>query len=174
MKQLPKFSENYWLKFSNDPVDIKPFDPKSIQIAKDYIHHLQIILKDFPIEHIYHRGSTYLSISGKGDIEIGIIPKASHWFQTIITLANHYQAIGNLDKDYCRFNDRFQKFDIEIILLRGYPAMLDRKLHNFLLEHTKLLTEYGNIKRKYSFSKRQYNINKDMFFRKVIKMIPEE
>lgn len=174
MKQLPKFPENYWLKFSNDPVDIKTFDPKSTQIAKDYIHQLQILLKDLSIEHIYHRGSTYLGVAGKGDIEIGITPKANHWFQSIVTLANHYQAIGNLDQDYCRFNDHFQKSDIEIILLKGYSAEVDRKLHKFLLEHPQLLIEYSNIKGKYSFSKRQYYINKDRFFRKVIKMIPEE
>jgi len=174
MKQLPKFPDKYWLKFSDDPVKIIPFNTNSKKIARKYIEQLKKLTSSLSISAIYHRGSTALGISGKGDIEIGLIPKKNCWFETIILLTNHYKGIGNLDNDYCRFNDIFDGFDIEIILMRGYSAFLDKKIIKYLLANPELLKEYESVKKKYSFSKKEYNRHKDKFFRKVTKIIPEE
>lgn len=166
MKQLPKFPDRYWLKFSADPVELKPFDPKSKQIAQTYIKRLEKLTSSFEIQEIYHRGSTGLGISGKGDVEIGLILKEEYWFEVIVCLANQYEGLGNLDEDYCRFNDELDGFEIEIILMRGYTARLDKKIHEYLLAHPDLLKEYEEVKKEYRFSNREYNKNKDKFLEK--------
>jgi len=105
MKQLPLFPNRYWLKFETKPVIISDYDPRSTNIAKKYIQNISQILTDYPIDAIYHRGSTALQISGKGDIEIGIIPQADYWFDTIVFLSQHFRSLRNLDDDSGGFND---------------------------------------------------------------------
>jgi len=172
MQQLPPFPDRYWLKFSNEPVEIAPFNPRSEKVAEEYIYRLQTILVKFPVNDIYHRGSTALKIAGKGDIEIGVIPDENYWFEVIVDLSQHFHGLGNLDEEYARFNDRVDDFDIEVILMRGHTAKLDKKLHTFLLANTSLLNEYKQIKQDYCNSQREYNRQKDQFFRRVIERIP--
>jgi len=172
MKQLPLFPNRYWLKFETKPVIISDYDPRSTNIAKKYIQNISQILTDYPIDAIYHRGSTALQISGKGDIEIGIIPQADYWFDTIVFLSQHFRGLGNLDDDYCRFNDNIDGYDIEIILMKGYTAHLDQKLHEFLSSRPEFLREYEQVKQANAYSQREYNRQKDTFFRKIIALIP--
>lgn len=173
MHQLPPFPDKYWLRFSETPVTVLPFDPKSLTVAQKYIQKLEPLFGPNQVQKIYHRGSTALQIAGKGDIEIGIIPAVDSWYETIVQLSQHYKGIGNLDDDYCRFNDFFVGAEIEIILMRGYTAQLDGKLHQYLRSHLEWLTQYEEVKRQNAFSKREYNRQKDLFFRQVIEEIPE-
>jgi len=173
MKQLPPFSDRYWLKFSNDPVIIKPFDPLAVQVAQEYIQKLTVILGAFSPIEMYHRGSTALKIAGKGDVEIGVLPNDDYWFEVLVRLSQYYKGLGNLDEEYARFNDQVGGFDIEIILMRRYTAELDKKLHGFLRANSELLDEYERIKRNYCHSQREYNLQKDSFFRRVINEIPD-
>ncbi|MCD8484739.1 GrpB family protein [Candidatus Woesebacteria bacterium] len=126
MQLLPEFPDRYWLKFSEEPVEIVPYDAQAKTFAAEYEQKLQDLLKEYPVQ-IYHRGSTALEIAGKGDIEIGVIPDPEYWFEIIVFLAQQFQGLGNLDEEYARFNDVKDGFDIEIILMRGYTALLDRR-----------------------------------------------
>lgn len=173
MKQLPAFPDDYWQKFSEEPVTILPFDPRSPSVAKKYLLKLNSILNNFPTITLYHRGSTSLGIAGKTEIEVGVLPGEDNWYQVIVYLSQQYKGLGNLDDEYCRFNDHFEGFQIEIILLRGYSAKLDLALHEYMSNNQQVLKEYEQLKHNSCHSKRVYYQNKDQFFRKVIERIPD-
>ncbi|MBN2015772.1 GrpB family protein [Candidatus Dojkabacteria bacterium] len=172
MKGIPKFPKEYFLKYSTKPVDIKPFDPKIKGVAKQYARKLNRLISDFELK-VMHRGATAFGISGKEDIEFGIYPDEDQWFMLLMHLINHFQKIDNLEENYARFNDKFRGYDIEIILMKGHDAKVDKCLIEYLLSHPRLLKQYEDVKEKYAYSGREYAIHKDKFLRKIIKLIPE-
>ena len=172
MKNLPPMPDSYFEKFSTNPVSVKPFNPKSKLIAKEYIVLLRNFLKGYRVE-ILHRGSTAFGISGKGDVEIGIYPSETDWQSVIETLKNYFGELGNIEDDYARFNDRKDGFEIEVILQKGDAAIVDMALTKYLMSHPEILNEYEGVKKKYAYSKREYQIQKDKFLRKVVETIPE-
>jgi hypothetical protein len=173
MKQLPAFPASYWLKFSDQPVKILPYDPRSQEVAAEYLQRLQAKLNRFPNTTIYLRGSTAFQIAGKGEIELGVVLAEDAWFEVIDFLTRHFGSLGNLEDDYARFNDVHDNFEIEIILMRGYTAVLDQKLHQFLANRSDLLAQYLQVKQQFSYSKREYYRQKDLFFRRLIALIPD-
>lgn len=170
---LPKFEKEYFQKFSTKPVTIKPYDPKSKVAAEKYISKLTKLLEGFDVE-IIHRGSTAFKISGKGDVELGVYPTKDSWFQVLKKLINHYKSVGCLEKNYTRFNDELAGFEIEVIMMMGREATIDKKLTKYLLAHPEILKEYEVLKEKHSFSKRKYQIQKDKFLRGVVSQIPDD
>jgi len=171
MKGLPKFPKKYFEKFNTKPVKINSFDPRSKKIATDYLKKLEKLLKGLDFK-ILHRGSTAFGIAGKGDIEIGVYPTNRDWDKVLKRLESHFGEAGNLEENYARFNDQVDGCEVEVILLRGYEAVVDQKMTQFLKNNPKLLDEYETLKKQFSFSKREYQIQKDKFLRKVIRMIP--
>lgn len=173
MRGIPQLPDSYFDKYKDKKVRIIPFDPQVGQIAKEYIELLRKILVDFDLE-IVHRGSTAMGIAGKGEVELGIYPNGNNWDSIVQLLANHYGKVGNIEENYARFNDVYQGTEVEIILMKGYEAQVDKKLTAYLISNKQLLKEYEEMKYKYCDSKRDYMIQKDKFFRKVIEMIPED
>jgi GrpB-like predicted nucleotidyltransferase (UPF0157 family) len=163
----------YYEHFKTRPVPFKPFDERSVAVACSYVERLVRILRDFDVE-ITHRGSTALGIAGKGDIEIGVYPMDEDWAGVVATLQAVYGPPGSLEDNFGRFDDIAEGFEIEIILLRGYEAEVDRKLHAYLREHAELRAKYEHVKRQYCYSKREYQRQKDIFLRRVVEMIPDE
>lgn len=153
-------------------MEIGPFDPKAREVGQAYIDQLQQHLIEFKPK-ITLRGSTAFGIAGKGDIELGVYPKATDWQRIIEQLKGRYGKIGNLEKNYARFNDELKGFEVEIILLKGHDAEVDQKLTAHLLSRPKLLKDYEQVKLNSAYSKREYQKAKDKFLRKVIKNIPE-
>jgi len=170
---LPKFEKEYFQKFSTKPVTIKPYDPKSKVVAEKYIKKLTKLLESFNVE-IIHRGSTAFKISGKGDVELGVYPTEGTWFQVLENLVNYYKGVGCLENNYARFNDELDGFEIEVIMMKGHEATVDKKLTKYLLANPEILKKYEKIKGKYSFSKREYQIQKDKFLRGVVSQIPDD
>jgi len=169
---LPTTPPEYFEKFSNNPVEIKPFNPKSKDIARKYIEIIQKLLLGYEVQ-IVHRGSTAFGISGKGDVEIGVYPNTEKWNLVIDKLKTLLGEPNNIEDDYVRFNTESEGFEIEIILQKGETARVDVALTEYMMNHTKLLKEYENVKSEYSYSKREYQIQKDRFLRKVIDSIPD-
>lgn len=169
---LPKFKKDYFNKFSTKPVTIKPYDHKSQIVGQKYIKKLTKLLEGFVLE-IKIKGSTAFKIPGKGEIELVIYPTDDSWSQVLEKLTNHYKGAGRLEKNYARFNDEFDEFEIEVILLKGYEATVDRKLTKYLKTHPEILKDYVKVKKRYSFSKREYQIQKDKFLRRVVSQIPD-
>mgnify|MGYP001565161754 CR=1 FL=1 len=172
MKNLPPMPGSYFEKFSTKPVFIKPFDPKSRQIAEVCIELLHDLLKGYEVK-ILHRGSTAFGISGKGDIEIGIYSTEENWKAVIGVLKKYFGELGNIEDDYARFNTEEDGYEIEIILQKGEAAKVDVALTNYFAVRPELLKEYEGVKKKYSYSKREYQIQKDKFLRKIVEIIPE-
>lgn len=172
MRGLPKLPDSYFDKFKDKPVKIYPFDSKTKKIAADYIKKLERLLGGFKVEFL-HRGSTAFGIAGKRDIEIGVYPSDKDWGSVLEKLKSHYGKVDNLEMNYARFNDSVDDFEIEVILMRGREAKIDKKLTNYLLNHPKLLKKYEKLKYKYAYSKKEYMIQKNRFLKKVIEMIPE-
>jgi GrpB-like predicted nucleotidyltransferase (UPF0157 family) len=170
---LPKFEKEYFQKFGTKRVAIKPYDPKSKIVAEKYIKKLTKLLEGFDVE-IIHRGSTALKISGKGDVELGVYPTEGSWFQVLERLVNYYKGIGCFEKNYARFNDKLGGFEIEVIMMKGHEATVDKKLTKYLLANPEILKRYEKLKGKYSFSKREYQIQKDKFLRRMMSKIPDD
>ena len=173
MKDLPESPADYFDKFDTDPVSIKPFDPRSKTIAAKYLVKLRDLFIGLDAE-LSPRGSTVFGIAGKGDIEIGVYPSEETWAEVLQRLEGVYGGAGNNEETYVRFNDASGDYEIEIIVLRGYAAKVDKQLATYLKEHPELLKEYEDVKKKYAYSKREYQRAKDRFLRSVVRMIPDE
>jgi hypothetical protein len=89
-------------------------------------------------------------------------------------LSNDTGLPGNTEQDYVRFDHIKDGFEIEIIVMRGWRAIVDRRLTGYLLCHPALLEEYERVKLTNAHSKRQYQKAKDRFFRAVIEKIPDD
>jgi len=163
------FPPEYFLKYKEKPVKIKPFSLKQEKIASVYLKKVGKLLKSYGL-NIVVRGSTAFKISGKGDVEIGVYPKELDWNSVIKELKKEFGNPRNVEEDYVRFNDLHDNTEVEIILQKGEEARQDIKLHKYLLDHTDLLKEYEKIKRKYAYSKREYQIQKNNFLSKIEKL----
>lgn len=164
---MSKLPEDYFNKYSNKPVKIVEFNPKSRIIAGKYIKRLRLLLKNFEIE-ILHRGSTAFGIAGKGEIEVGIYPLEKEWQGVIGALKTHFGKIDNLEENYARLNDLFDGFEVEIILLKGQGARIDKKLNEYLKNSPKVLEKYEKLKNRYSYSKKEYMIQKNKFLEEIV------
>jgi GrpB-like predicted nucleotidyltransferase (UPF0157 family) len=173
MEDIPESPAGYFDKFDTDPVSIKPFDPRSRTIAAECLVKLRDLFTGLDTE-LSHRGSTAFGISGKGDVEIGVYPSEETWAEVLQRLEGVYGEAGNIEKNYVRFNDARGDYEIEIIVLRGYEAKVDKRLAEYLKEHPELLKDYEDVKKKYAYSKREYQRAKDRFLRSVVRMIPDE
>ena len=162
-----KLPKNYFDKYSDKPVKIIPFNPRAKIVADKYINKLRLTLNKFNVE-ILLKGSTAYGIAGKGEIEIGVYPSEKEWEKVIATLKIHFGRIDNLEENYARFNDKFDDFEIEVILLKGYDAAVDKKLTEYLINSPEVLKEYEKLKRRYSYSKREYMIQKNSFLEKIV------
>lgn len=161
-------SDDYFDKFSDKPVKIVRFNPKSRIVAGKYIKKIRSLLKNFEIE-ILHRGSTAFGIVGKGEIEVGVYLLEKDWEEVVETLKTHFGKVDNLEDNYARFNDFFDGFEIEIILLKGSDAVVDKKLNEYLKNSPEILKVYENLKNKYSYSKKEYMIQKNKFLEEIVK-----
>ena len=55
------------------------------------------------------------------------------WGKVINALKTHLGTVDNLEENYARFNDTYEGFEIEVILLRGHDAVVDKKLTECLI-----------------------------------------
>jgi len=171
MRGLTPRPKSYFTKYKNIPVEIKPFDPKSLEIYEKYKVRLFPILFKFNLTP-FLRGSTLFQISGKGDIECGLSPSDDIWEKLKEVLNKFYKICIADDEEIMIFYEMFEGYDFEIIVMRGHTLKVDTKLHKYLLARKDLLDKYEEMKKKHAFSKRVYQYQKELFFRKVIKSMP--
>lgn len=169
---LPADDDYYERRYKTTPLAFKPFNPAATEIAARVIAGLHTLLAGLPGE-IAHRGSTAWGIGGKGDIEIGVFPDGEAWSPSLDRLSAHYGAPGSISENYARFNDTVDGYEVEVILLRGYEAEVDRRVDAFLRARPDLLQEYEDIKRAFSSSRREYQRHKDRFFARIVALVPD-
>src|SRR5258708_24834913 len=113
-----RWTDAFLEKFSNDPVVLKPFDPESKVAAKVYGNKLSALLSQFSVQAELF-GSIDLEIDGKGEWEFGIYLDDNQWYPVLIMLINHFGSIYTLSDDFALFSDVSDRYDIEIIPMRG-------------------------------------------------------
>jgi hypothetical protein len=166
----PLPDDNYE-RYRTTPVAVKPFDPRSRDVARRMIASLHDAL---PSAALAHRGSTAWGIAGKGDIEIGVYPADGAWDDAISLLSKRYGSPGSLEDEYARFNHACEAYEIEIIVLRGRVAARDVTLHTIMAGNPRLLAEYEQVKLQHAYSRREYQRHKDMFFAAVLASLPAD
>jgi len=172
MRGLPQFSDEYWTKYKDKKVHLKPFDPQTRVKAYEYIEILKSLLNQYSPE-ILLRGSTYYGIDGKGEIEVGVYPTDENWKKVLKKIRGRVGGPRICENNFVQFPDVISEIEVEIIVIKGYEAIVDKKLTEYIKNDKKLLLEYQKLKYENCYSKLAYLKEKDKFFRKVIEMIPE-
>lgn len=154
----------------NIPVTIKPFDEKIRKLAYGYKLKLDKQLAPYRLKATL-RGSISLGIEGKGEVDLCIFVPHNKWLTILKYFINYYRRIETLEKEYARFIDFYQDIEIEIALLQGERTKIEKRLSKYLKNDPKKVKDYIRIKRKYAYSKRTYLIQKDKFFKSIIKKL---
>lgn len=171
MRGLSQTPDSYFDKFAGKKVKLIPFNPETKIKGLEYAKRLKKMLDEDQVS-VELKGSTLFEIAGKGEIEVGVYPTADKWQRIIDLLTEMYGEPGNAEENYARFNDMAGGNEVEIIVMKGYEAILDQKLTEFLMGHREMLVEYEQLKYDNCQSKKDYMIAKAKFFRRVIEMIP--
>ena len=166
---MKKLVREYFGRYGNEPVKIKPFDPVSKMIARHFLERLSPMLSGLKVE-LAHRGSTYFGIVGKGEIEVGVYPAARELIRVVDRLEKYFGPPGNREREYARFNTQFENRKIEIIVMGVVTGQEDRLIHEFLPTRPDLLKEYELLKRKYSSNRQDYLYQKHCFFYRVLEL----
>ena len=145
----------YFEKLSNDPVVLKPFDPESKRAARVYGNKLSALLSQFSVQAGLF-GSIDLEIDGKGEWEFGIWLDDNQWYPVLIMLINHFGSIHTLSDDFALFNDISDRYDIEIIPMRGNAAARNQALMNYWRNNPEAVMAYRAGKIAHAYSKREY------------------
>lgn len=174
MRGLPKtkFTKEYFEQFRTTPLKLSPFDPNAKKIANRYIEEIQNLLFETKCT-VRLRGSTAFEILGKGDIDIAVYSSEKEYslIKKIITREFVKPVAEGIDFTAYEFAE--DAYKIEISLMKGIEARVDEKLTDFMLNNRHYIKEYEKLKKKYCFSKREYLIQRNMFFSKVVKLIPD-
>jgi GrpB-like predicted nucleotidyltransferase (UPF0157 family) len=173
MKPITEFTKDQFAKFAPTPVKLKPFDPRNRLIAKEYIRDLDRTLAEWNIQAKI-MGSTAYGIAGKGAIEVGLFLHGYNWEPVLGKLEEVYGQMEVKDRDYAQFHDEFQNYDIKVMLFKGHAAKVNRKLHDFFLNHPQVVKQYEDLKKRFSYSRRDYQREKQEFLNDIIEDLPEE
>lgn len=142
-------------KFSERPVEIKPFDPESKRQSAHYLATLNDILAPFGVVAELF-GSVELEIAGKGEWEFAVYLTDQQWYPVLIKLINHYRSIYTLMDDFALFADRYNGTEIEVIPMRGETAQRNQAIMDFWRHQPTALKEYEQGKYQHVSSKREY------------------
>lgn len=163
-----------WLNYLSDTekISIIPYNPKNKEIFKLIKKDLIKILGKIRISLC---GSTFLGISGQGEIDL-YIPVAKKHFNPYLEKLISY--LGKPGSVYEFRRVRFIKFidgiKIEIFLINknSNDWINSRKFENFLKHNVKYLVEYEKLKSKCNGSSvRQYYTAKVKFINKILKKV---
>jgi GrpB-like predicted nucleotidyltransferase (UPF0157 family) len=159
-------------RMSTDPVQLKPFDPRTKALALDLMAVLDRQVADWSVQAVLH-GSTALEIEGKGEIEVALYLDDENWDAVRAHLYRLYGRPWSEEANFVNINTQAHGIDVEIILLRGADAVINRALMDYLHAHPEVCAEYVALKRTYAYSRRVYYQQKNRFFRRIVESLPE-
>jgi GrpB-like predicted nucleotidyltransferase (UPF0157 family) len=168
--KIPRMPDTYYDRYSEAPVEIKPFDPLSKQRALVYGVRLNQTLAQQRVSAELF-GSTDLEIATKGEWEFGIWLDDTNWFPILTALINHYRSIGYLADDFARFNDVCEGTEVEIIAMRGERAVWNQAFMGYMRAHPAARQAYEQGKMAHAYSKRAYMRWKDTFIADVLESL---
>ena len=167
VERLPK---EYFNRFSENPVEIRPFDPGSKKQSYHYLETLNEILAPFEASAELF-GSTELEIDGKGEWEFAIWLTDDQWYPVLTHLINHYRSIYMLLDDFAVFNDIWAETKVEVIPMRGETAQRNRTIMDFWRNNPTALKEYEQAKYQYAHSRREYYWWKENFIADILELL---
>lgn len=165
--KIPEKPQGYFEQFRTTPLELKEFDPQTREIANKHIKRIKKVLDTQLVEPI-HRGSTAFGILGKGDIDVAVYTETESFENAHSVLQSLYGEPHATGETFASFYEKDLGYDVEISLMKGLEAEIDKALTQLLLGNQELLDQYVELKIKYCYSKREYLIQRDMFFRNII------
>ncbi|MEZ4869511.1 MAG: hypothetical protein R3C14_49765 [Caldilineaceae bacterium] len=151
---------DYYNRFADKPVAIKPFEPESKQQALQYLASLNALLAPSGVVAELH-GSVELEIAGKGEWEFAIWLTDAQWYPVLIRLINHFGSIYALSDDFVLFEDNHNGRNIEVLPMRGETAKQNQAVMHFWRTDPAALQAYEQGKSQHAHSKRDYYWWKD-------------
>ena len=170
MRNFANFKKKYFDKYSKAAIPFREYDPVMKIIARKHVANIKSVLKSVPVE-VLHRGASLFEIGGKGDIDIGIYTTSKNYQKVIGKVSELYFKPQIVGENFVAFYIEEEGFTVEISLMKGREAIVDNALTKYIVEHRELITEYEAIKRQYFYSKREYLIQRNKFFKRIIKDI---
>lgn len=156
----------------DDQVEIVPFDPRCLERFEK----LKAILKFTLGENIdvQLRGSSFLGISGKGELDIYISVPPEQFDVTVIEMERFLNSSPKslYPLDRARFIALTDGVEDEIFVVNKEGKSWGKNLvfENYLLEHRDVLKEYERLKEgKAGLSTRAYYIAKEEFIGDILK-----
>ncbi len=162
-----RYPESYFEKISNDPIELRPFDPESKRSALAYGERLDVLLSPFFL-HAELFGSTALEIAGKGEWEFGIFLGDEQWYPVLVLLINHFGSIHFLSDDFALFMDVCGGTEIEIIPMRAEAAARNLALNKYWRENPQMVAAYQSGKIAHAYSRREYYRWKNRFISDIV------
>ena len=166
-QRLPR---EYFEKFADRPVEIRPFDPESKRQSYQYLESLNEILAPVGVSAAPH-GSVELEIAGKGEWEFCIVLNDEQWYPVLIKLINHFGSIFTLTDDFAVFNDVYEGKQVEVIPVRGNTAKQNVAIMDYWRNNPTALQEYEAAKYQYAYSKREYYWWKENFIADILETL---
>ena len=160
----------YFDKFSDRPVEIRPFDPESKRQSLHYLESLNEILSPFGASAELF-GSVELEIDGKGEWEFAVYLNDEQWYPVLTKLINHFGGVYTLIDDFAVFGDICEETEIEVIPLRGEAAMRNQAIMDFWRNNSTALKEYEQGKYRNAHSKREYYWWKQNFIADILESL---
>lgn len=169
MKPIP-LDDSYFEKFSTKPVTLKPFDRRTKEAALALMAILDGQVAAWGIRSVLH-GSTALELEGKGEIEVVLYLDDENWEPVKSHLVEIYGHPYSEEENFVNINTEYRSIEVEIILLRGHDAEVNRALMDYLHTHPDACADYVVLKRRYASSRREYYRQKHRFFCGIIEQM---
>ena len=157
-------------RLSEQPIEIKPFDPESKRRSQAYCEELNRLLAPLGASAELF-GSVDLEIATKGEWEFAIYLSDAQWFKALVLLVNHYKSIYTLLDDFAVFEDTSDGTKIEIIPMRGESEQRNRAIMAYWRDNPAARREYEQGKLAHAYSKREYYRWKDEFIAKIVETL---
>lgn len=152
--------EEYYSRFTDKPVEIRPFAAESKRQSSHYLRGLNDVLAPFGACADLH-GSVELEIAGKGEWEFAVWLGDERWYGVLVRLINHFGSIYELTDEFALFNDSYDGKPVEVILMRGETARQNQAVMHYWRTHPEALKDYERGKYRHAHSKREYYRWKD-------------
>jgi GrpB-like predicted nucleotidyltransferase (UPF0157 family) len=154
-------------RLSEQPIELKTFDPAGKQRASTYCAQLNQLLAPFHATAELF-GSTDLEIATKGEWEFAIYLNDEQWYPALVCLINHYGSIYTLIEDFAVFEDTSEGTPIEIIPMRAEAAERNRALMDYWRKDRAAAKAYEQGKLLHAYSKREYYRWKDEYIASIV------
>lgn len=157
-------------RLPEQPIEIKPFDPKSKQRSSLYREQLNQLLAPYgAFAELF--GSMELEIATKGEWEYAIYLTDEQWFPVLVCLINHFGSIHALIEDFAVFTDVWEGEEIEVIPMRNDAAKRNQAIMDYWRSNPAALQEYEQGKLQHAFSKRRYYRWKDEYIARIVETL---